>query len=97
MTVKGGNTDALYQGDGRLVMARSLERMWPGVVKTHREYGRPQHDVNWHKFTTPLQLRDDVDLDALAAAPNEYGLSLRAVSEIRSPQLRELHEQYQTR
>lgn len=88
MTVKGGNTDALYRGDGRLLMARSLERMWPGVVKTHREYGRPQHDVNWRKFTTPLQLRDDVDLNAIE--PSEYGLDLVATRDVQSARLRAL-------
>ncbi len=42
MTVKGGNTAVLYKGDGRLRMARSLERMWPGVVTTDRRYQRPR-------------------------------------------------------
>jgi hypothetical protein len=93
MTVKGGNTDDLYQGDGRLVMARSLERMWPGVVKTTREYGRPQHAVNWRKFTTPLQLRDDIDLAQLPKT-DEYGLELVAKQPIRSKRLQTLHDDY---
>lgn len=56
MTMSGGNTDALYRGDGRLRMARSLERMWPGVVTTDRRFQRPQHVVAdaWRKFDTPL-------------------------------------------
>jgi len=41
MTMKGGNTTELYKGDGRLKMARSLERLWPGVVTIGRRYGRP--------------------------------------------------------
>lgn len=94
MTVAGGNTDELYQGDGRLKMARSLERVWPGVVKTTRRFGRPQHRVDWLKFDTPLKLRDDVDLDELPPV-DEYGLELRQVREIESPRLRALHDEYQ--
>lgn len=73
MEIPGGNTADLYQGDGRLVMARSLERVWPGVVRVDRRYGRPQHVINWSRFDTPLKLRDDVALDE---QPNEYGLRL---------------------
>jgi len=54
MIISGGNTPK-YQGDGRLKMARELERLWPGVVKTIRRYGRPQHWVNWKAFDTPLK------------------------------------------
>jgi hypothetical protein len=61
MRMKGGNTDQLYRNDGRLKMARSLERMWPGVVETHRRFKRPQHVIAnaWANFTTPLKLRAD--------------------------------------
>jgi hypothetical protein len=88
MTVRGGNTDELYAGDGRLEMARSLERAWPGVVHVSRRFGRPQHVVAkaWRDFDTPLKLRPDVDLEAIE--PNEYGLTLRG--EPRSKRLREL-------
>lgn len=82
MTVSGGNTDALYQGDGRLKMARMLERQWPGVVKVGRRWGRPQHVINWRKFRTPLKRREDVDWAALeAAGSNEYGMVLKRVKE----------------
>jgi hypothetical protein len=43
MTMRGGNTDQLYREDGRLKMARSLQRTWPGVVDTKRRFRRPQH------------------------------------------------------
>jgi len=76
MTVKGGNTANLYQGDGRLKMACSLERMWPGVVETKRRFGRPQHVVNWRKFDTPLRLKPGVQIDP---TPNEYGMVLTRV------------------
>lgn len=76
MAMKGGNTDELYKGDGRLVMARSLERMWPGVVTTERRFNRPQHVVkrSWVCFDTPLKLKSGVDLSKLK--PNEYGMKL---------------------
>lgn len=94
MAISGGNTDALYQGDGRLKMARSLERMWPGVVRVDRRFGRPQHVINWRRFDTPLRLREGVDLDSLAATPNEYGLGLHAIRDVRAESLRALQESY---
>lgn len=73
MTMKGGNTSELYKGDGRLRMARSLERVWPGVVTTSRRFRRPQHHVDWSKFTTPLKPR----AGAKPRSANEYGLKLK--------------------
>lgn len=90
MTVRGGNTADLYQGDGRLRMARSLEREWPGVVTTERRFRRPQHVVkgSWRAFDTPLIRRPDVDLSALPAV-DEYGANLRAVRDVQAPGIRE--------
>lgn len=94
MTMKGGNSAALYQGDGRLKMARSLERMWPGIVETKRRYNRPQHVVNWKKFDTPLRLKPGIDLSQLTA--NEYGMSLvQVAAEVKSPRLRNLLDDWQ--
>lgn len=76
MTVSGGNTEALYQGECRLQMARMLERAWPGVVKTGRRFGRPQHVVNWKKFDTPLIRKPDA---VIPEGPNEYGMVLKRV------------------
>jgi hypothetical protein len=92
MKVKGGNSAQLYQGDGRLKMARALERMWPGVVTVDRRFNRPQHVVNWKKFDTPLRLKPGIDLAALSAqGPQEYGMTLAQVApEVRSPRLRGL-------
>ena len=77
MTMKGGNTDKLYKGDGRLTMARSLEKMWPKVVETTRKFQRPQHHIqnNWQKFDTQLIRRKDIDWDNLQKTDN-YGLRL---------------------
>lgn len=94
MVVKGGNTDDLYQNDGRLKMARSLERLWPGVVKTGRRFKRPQHIVkdSWRRFDTPLKLKPGINLDEMK--PNEYGMKLVQVApEIKSESLRKLVEE----
>jgi hypothetical protein len=50
MTMKGGNTDELYQGDGRLKMAQSLYEQHPDVVTITEKWGRPQHHVNYKIF-----------------------------------------------
>ncbi len=91
MLMKGGNTDALYQGDGRLKMARELERRWPGVVMTKRRFGRPQHVIadSWRKFDTPLIRREDVDFEALEGTNNEYGLELKQLEPIESKDFRD--------
>jgi hypothetical protein len=91
MHTPGGNTTDLYQGDGRLKMARSLERMWPGVVTTGRRFQRPQHIVKdaWRRFDTPLKLKPGINLDELPKV-DEYGMKLMQVKEIKSEDLRRL-------
>lgn len=88
MTMKGGNTTELYKGDGRLKMARSLERAWPGVVETKSRYGRPQHHVinAWKKFDTQLIRRTDIDWDALKENP--YKMELKQIGEVTSPRVK---------
>lgn len=90
MKLKGGNTDDLYQGDGRLIMSRSLERRWPKVVTTKRRWDRPQHVVahQWKRFDTQLQLKDEYV--GTTFNPDEYGLQLKAVGDVRSERLRKL-------
>lgn len=91
MTMKGGNTDELYsKSDGRLKMARALERAWPGVVETKRRFKRPQHVVKdaWRKFDTPLKRKTNIDWDNFK--PNEYGMRLKQVKEIKSETIRKL-------
>jgi hypothetical protein len=91
MKMKGGNTDELYQGDGRLKMARSLERMWPGVVETKRRFHRPQHVIAnaWQYFNTPLKLK----ADAPPADPEKYAMKLEQIKPIKSERLREWYQQ----
>lgn len=91
LTMKGGNMEQLYKGDGRLRMARSLERVWPYVVSVSRRFKRPQHIVRsaWRKFDTQLKLKPGIKLDGLVS--DEYGMDLIQVSpEVRSERLRGL-------
>ncbi len=90
MTMKGGNTDELYKDDGRLRMARSLERAWPYMVTVDRRWQRPQHVVRdgWGCFDTPLRLKPGVDLAELAQKTNEYGLKLTEKKPVKSETLR---------
>lgn len=89
MKLKGGNTP-IYQADGRLRMARMLERAWPGVVETKRRFNRPQHVIKnaWRKFDNALRLKPGVDLQKLK--PNEYGRKLVAVKPVKSDMLKAL-------
>jgi hypothetical protein len=84
MAVAGGNTAALYQGDGRLKMARELERQWLGIVETKRRFRRPQHVVKkaWRDFDTPLKLRSDV---VIPHGTHEFGMELVRVKPTQSP------------
>jgi hypothetical protein len=95
MTVKGGNT-GIYQEDGRLRMAKSLERLWPGVVETKRRFQRPQHVVKdgWRLFDTPLKLKPE--FVGKVWEPNEYGMELTQVApQIRSQNVRNLLQEWQ--
>lgn len=88
MTMKGGNTDQLYKGDGRLEMARSLERQWPYAVKVSRRFQRPQHIVHdgWRKFDTQLIRRKDIDWDAIANKTYNMDL-IQVADEVKSPRI----------
>lgn len=54
MTMKGGNTDILYkkdqQFDGRLEMAKSLQKQHPDITKIVWKWGRWQHSVDYSGF-----------------------------------------------
>lgn len=93
MTDSGGQT-SIYVNDGRLRMARQLERLWPGVVTTRRRFGRPQHHVKglWKKFDTQLKLKPGVDLASMPKV-DEYGMELKAVAPVKAEELRKLLEE----
>ena len=74
MTMKGGNTDELYQGDGRLKMAQSLRRQHPDIVRIVRKWGRWQHQVDYRRFKhNKLILKDDT---IIPKGINNYGMKL---------------------
>lgn len=95
MVVKGGNTEDLYQKDGRLIMARTLEEVWPDWVTTKWRFGRPQHVVknSWRDFKTPLIRRTDIDWGEIQK--KEHSINLVAKSDIRSDSLRAWYENQQ--
>ena len=97
MSMKGGNTDVLYKDDGRLKMARSLERVWGGVVETRRRFQRPQHHIKnqWTKFDTPLIRRTDIDWDNFQQ--NEFGMKLKQQKEIETNGIQTFFEQEKER
>lgn len=94
MAMKGGNTDR-YTGDGRLKMARELERRWPHIVSTDRRFQRPQHIVRgaWRKFDTPLIRRKDINWNSLEKV-NDYGMvAKKQKEEIESPFIQEIYDE----
>ena len=90
MAMKGGNTDQLYEGDGRLEMARSLERQWPGVVEVKRKFKRPQHHIikAWRQFDTPLIRRKDIDWEEIKS--KKVKMKLVQKQEIKSQHLQKV-------
>mgnify|MGYP003656744517 CR=1 FL=1 len=80
MKVKGGNTDDLYQKDGRLLMARTIEEVYPKYCQTKIRFGRPQHVVNWDAFKgLKLIRRKDINWEELENKTNNYGLELKQI------------------
>lgn len=78
MRMKGGNTDELYKQDenfdGRLEMARSLQRQHPDVTKIVWKWGRWQHHVDYRRFRgNKLIKRPDLQIQE---GVNEYGMKL---------------------
>lgn len=98
MTMKGGNTNILYQGDGRLEMARALERQWPYVVQTKRRFQRPQHVVHdqWRKFDTPLIRRTDIDWSEIENQTYDINL-VQVTDEVKSERIKAMLAESQTK
>jgi hypothetical protein len=81
MKMRGGNTDELYkQGpafDGRLEMARSLQRQHPDVTRVVWKWERWQHHVDYSQFkNNRLIRRQDVEV---SDGVNNYGLGLKQI------------------
>jgi hypothetical protein len=74
MSMKGGNTEDLYQADGRLLMAQSLLAQHPDVTTISWKWGRWQHEVNYKPFKGNALIRK---ADAvIPQGVNEYGMTL---------------------
>ncbi len=75
MKMSGGNTDELYQDDGRLLMAESLVQQHPDVARVTWKWHRWQHHVDYRPFRNQtLQWRDDVPRPD---GPDDHGLVLQ--------------------
>jgi hypothetical protein len=77
MTMKGGNTESLYKlngVDGRLLMAQSLQRQHPDVVKITRKWGRWQHQVDYRPFKNNKLIRREGII--IPEGVNNYGMKL---------------------
>lgn len=77
MTMHGGNTDELYQDDGRLKMAQSLQRQHPDVVKIGRRWGRWQHYVDYRPFKYNKLIKKEGVV--IPQGVNNYGMVLTSV------------------
>jgi hypothetical protein len=75
MTMKGGNTDELYQGNGRLDMAQSLVNQHPEIVRVSWKFNRYQHHVDYSPFKkNKLILNPGV---VIPQGVNNYGMVLQ--------------------
>ena len=85
MKTKGGNTEDLYKldnADGRLLMAQSLQRQHPDVVKITRKWGRWQHQVDYRPFKgNKLVLKEGIQIPE---GVNNYGMVLKKRSEVQT-------------
>lgn len=79
MVLKGGNTDELYKQDkdfdGRLEMARHLQRQHPELVKITRKWGRWQHHVDYRPFKNNKLIKKPEYKDV--SGVNNYGMELK--------------------
>lgn len=75
MRMRGGNTDELYAGDGRKLMAQSLAEQHPDIVRVTWKFNRWHHQVNY----APFKKNKLIKIDPNKSYPkiNEYGMSLK--------------------
>lgn len=89
MSMKGGNTDALYARDGkddqgkqfdnRYTFAKSLADQHPDVVYVTQKWGRWHHQVDYSEFRKKNKLIMKPGLNIEKGKINEYGLNLRTI------------------
>ena len=72
MRMKGGNTEELYKEDGRLQMAKSLQKQHPDLVKVVWKWNRWQHQVDYSQFRrNKLIKKKDIEI---SKGVNNYGM-----------------------
>jgi hypothetical protein len=92
MTMKGGNTDELYKGDGRLKMAYSLKQQHPSLVKVVWKFNKWQHSVNYILFKkNKLVRRKDIDWNNLK---DDIDFNIVLNKDIKSNEIKEIVETY---
>ncbi len=91
MTMKGGNMDELYQGDGRLRMAESLRAQHPDICTIFHKFGiqrtedgvtqRAQHLVNYEPFKkNAFKLKPEFVELARSQNIDDYGMELKELA-----------------
>jgi len=75
MVVKGGNT-GIYQGEGRLKMARELIEAHPDVTKIVYKFGRWQHTVDYRRFKSNRLVWKDGVRESIPLGFDDHGLVL---------------------
>lgn len=79
MRAKGGNTDELYQGDGRKMMAESLAEQHPDIAKVTWKFGRWHHQVDYRKFkNNQLIKKQGIQIQN---GINNYGMKIQEFDE----------------
>ena len=75
MTMKGGNTDAVYiDGDNRMKFAQSLKDQHPDLVEVTQKFGRYHHQVNYEPFKKNKLIRKEgVEIQK---GTDNYGMEL---------------------
>jgi len=75
MTMKGGNTDTIYNtGDNRLEFAESLAKLHPDVARVTWKFGRWHHHVNYKPFKKNKLIKKEGLV--LKNEINNYGMKL---------------------
>ena len=80
MQMKGGNMTELYQGTGRLAMARSLVEQHPDVTKIVYKFGRWQHSVDYRRFKANKLIWREGIRESIPEGFDDHGLVLEHLS-----------------
>jgi hypothetical protein len=79
MRMTGGNTDELYQDDGRKKMAEELVEQHPDVAKVVWKFNRWHHQVDYSSFKKNELIRKDNQ--TIPSGINNYGMVLKEFKE----------------